>query len=697
MRSIVAPPVIAILLAPALAAAADADLRAERVVKKDGTTIQGEITGFENGKYAVRVGDSLVYVPAADVKTIEEGRYAPAPRTPSKVAHDGTLGVREILEALSARGEPRAAKASVDAFHDAVAAVLRGEWDFGLRVLGRLIDGESGWSDPQILHGIVLLEQGDLMSALASGLRLERRFAEDSLALRVAAEIFRRNGFIDQYTHTMERALAAELTGERLDYELAHLLWPLDPDAAREYWTRYREADGELRQPWCREGEALRRARVAAATEDWLLAQRAIDDLVQRFPWMVEESRAVRSEILTARLRAAEGNGQLEVALVAAASLSEVEPARQGEWSARLHSLRTMLLQEGLCLETVESFHPWSVRHLHLLEGAPGDWRARAGARYQTLALEALARGETEAARRGLSAGLALEAGVRPEGFEGLWTTSLARIRDELGMGRRMPALAAAALLRESYPERAERLDREVAGLYRAATGEEIPEAGLLSGSGAPAAAATAGSATGGDAGAEQAPLSGEERRVLAEKARPTLARYFPHDVGTTWIYRRGDGTRETRRVSALTPGEDGGIEVIFQVREDGAGSGGAYETRAYFSGSDVVLGHSQVPPGEYALRFPLSDNAEWAWSKELFHYARRVRRPPEPLQIPTGSYRDYVIVEAENRIESPGADAPVSVATRLYYAAGLGLVRVESENESIARVLIEFRPGDAR
>lgn len=673
------------------ASGAESTAPVERIVKKDGTTVEGEITGFERGNYTVRVGESEVQIPALDVKTIEQDGLVPPPARP---APRGGFGVAEVLEALARRTNPRAAPESVATFHDAVASVLRSEWDFALGILRRLFDGEPGWPDPQILHGIVLLEQGDFEGALKIALRLETCFGEDTLALRVAAEAARRNGFADHHARVMARALSAEAPGERFDHEMARLFWPIDPARAREHWLRCRESDPTLGAPWCQEGATVRKAKAALALEDWFTAQGAVDEMVLRFPWMVEEAREIRTEILASRLHSAEAHGQLEVALLAAASLRELAPERAADWDGKLHTLRTALFQDGMRHEGIAEFRRWCVQNLHLFTSAASDvWRPRVSARYQTLGLAALARGEVDSARIALRAAREVDARVRPEGFDESWAGCVDRVRTELELDRRQAATNIAALLGECYPEHVERLEGEVARVFRAASESEFPLGVLASDAAAPALAVVATDPGRG----QRPPLSAEERRHLAEQARPTLARYFPHDTGTVWVYRRGDGTRETRRVTSVTPCADGGTKVTFQVREEAAEAGPATEVCAYFTGSDLTLLDERVPPGEYVLRFPLSDNAEWSWSHESFRYTRRVRRPAAPLQLPMGTYRDYVVVEAENTIESPDTGGAISARTTVTWVAGLGLARIESENESISRVLVEFRAAGPR
>ena len=73
---------------------------------------------------------------------------------------------------------------------------------------------------------------------------------------------------------------------------------------------------------------------------------------------------------------------------------------------------------------------------------------------------------------------------------------------------------------------------------------------------------------------------------------------------------------------------------------------------------------------------------------------ARPQSRPQTPLQLPIGTLDDLVEVRAENKIVSPDVDKTYETRSTLYFAPHIGLVKVESENPTLDRVLIEYRPG---
>ena len=77
------------------------------------------------------------------MRTIAEG-HVEAPRTAVQPAPvSGLVGVQDVLESIGRRHARGSSDESELAFQDAIAAILRGEWDFSLRLLNRLLDSDS--------------------------------------------------------------------------------------------------------------------------------------------------------------------------------------------------------------------------------------------------------------------------------------------------------------------------------------------------------------------------------------------------------------------------------------------------------------------------------------------------------------------------------------------------------------------------
>ena len=130
------------------------------------------------------------------------------------------------------------------------------------------------------------------------------------------------------------------------------------------------------------------------------------------------------------------------------------------------------------------------------------------------------------------------------------------------------------------------------------------------------------------------------------------------------------------------------GIEVKVE------GEAAPFVMHCYLTNGDLIMNYPTVPPGECSLRFPFEHNSTWEWKRDNFSYHRRLLRPQTPLQLPIGTLDDLVEVRAENKIVSPDVDKTYETRSTLYFAPHIGLVKVESENPTLDRVLIEYRPG---
>ena len=681
----------------------------DRIVKKDGSTITGEVMGFENGSYTVRVGDRFVHIPAQEVRTIEQPRAVPKrvqPRSPFVDA----LGVQEVLESLSTRKPGDVGPVTISGYHDAVAAVLRGDWDFALKLTKRLHTEAPGWASPQILEGVIRVEQGDVTGATKVGLRLERGFPEDVLALRVAAEIYRRAGFSHRYVKTIESVVRRVSSEERLQYELTRLWWTIDTTRAMQYWSLYKENDPALRRPWCREGEALREAQLALTVEDWFAAQVALDTLLARYPWMTDDTRQLRVDILASRLRASEFNGLLEEAMLSVETLAELDASRNEEWFERLASLRKFAVRTAMSEETVEELDAWCASNAHLLGGNDKPWLGQLSGHFQTLGLRAIAKDGFVEARTAFERAQRYSATARPEHFEDHLSMVFERIAANLEVGRKSEAYRAIDLLHFAYPERGGQLLANLNDTIRneladkpmrlATALEEVrnifAKEGIIASVDRPKPVGVTPSGTGSttsdplqggrdpqvssmgedDPGPDLAEL---ERRRLGEVALEAFRRYYPLEVGTRWVYRRGDGTTETRRLVSVTPHEEDGFKIRFVVVEEG--TAGGYDLFVYIRGGDLISMYPTVPPGEFTLRYPFSDQQKWRWKNNNLHYTRKIRRPTEPLHLAIGTFRDYFVVEAENRIVPEDGGGAFSAYSKFTYVAGVGLARITSDD----------------
>lgn len=675
----------------------------DRIVRKDGSVVSGEVVGFRDGRYTVKVGDGTVEVSAQDVRTILEGRDG-APVTAAVPTVVGQIDVQRLLESLSLRRRPAVSPESRVLFDEALAQVVRGEWDLAIRRLGQLLDQEPEWADPQILNALLMAERGDAAMALQVALRLETTQKDDDLALRVAAEVYRRAQYPERYARTMEVVLRRDTLGARVEYDLARLWWSVDATKGALHWQRFLESDPEMRSPWCSEGQYLQRARLALSIHDWAAAQMALDSLEREAPWSTAQVAPWRLKVLESRLDSAEAGGRLEEALLACESLLTLQPERTEEFGSRLASLRTFVLNQALASHSFGELRSWCRRRSHLLDPEDKSWRGKLSARFQELGARAFADGELVSARLAFLEGKRWDSDSRPRRRDAIVDEMVARIRADLRVGLRSKALEEVAVLRDAFPELREDLLPKLMDVYRDVLTASLAPAELnvalvqLRGTMQPQPMQPLGidgnPIVVADRAAPDSPQQAPERVALDAGMVRAMERYYPHEPGTRWVYENGNGRREERRVVAVEALPTGGRKITFRVQGEAIPDG--FLTYAFLIGTDLVLNFPEAPPGEYALRYPFTDGGSWSWKKGMFRHTRRLARSGQPVHLPFGTFKDAVVVHGQNAVVENG-QAQYQADIQMTYVAGIGLSGVACDNPELVRRLVEFYPAESR
>lgn len=664
---------------------------------KNNDRITGELLSPERkGYYRIRVDGDIVELRHDEVYTTEP--VGADDSDPSVVFHgeEGSLSfLNQMIEELDLRKAIGISPDSQRIYRNALAAVARNEWDHAIRGGELLLEREPLWADPQILRAVLHSERGETRRAMEAALRLEALFPKDLLALRAAAKCYGRAGFPHRRATVLGRVFDTEFGGDRALYERIALWWPVDPTRAMALFHEYEKVDPMLGRPWCRENALLRSVELALGIQDWSGAQAAVDELRRRFPWASKRVLPTQVKILEARLEDAYRNGRQEESMVALATLTELEPERAQEWAMRRDGLERHFLERVALMRSFEDLKRWCAERGHLFADDDAT-RTVVANQYQRLALGAIREGNHVIAQQSWLEAMRWDESARPEDLEKRIDSIYERVAEDLKLGRHQRRLATIEALRGAYPERRETFLRDLTSIYedaladRASPAElrhQLDELRALFLRQAPASAVA--NREPRPAEAEMRPAADELR--LASTAFPLLSRYFPHEIGSKWVYQRGDGEREVREVVGVTPLENGGWKIQMRVTE---GKGDiVYPTQAFLLGGDLILGHPEAPPGEIALRYPLSPDFGWDWSKASLRFERKVERPSDPLSLSFGAFDDYLVVHGVNTISTPGSDKEYSTWTRITYVAGIGVVRVEAQDPKLERTLLEYIP----
>ncbi|MFN0060166.1 MAG: hypothetical protein ACKVX7_17045 [Planctomycetota bacterium] len=675
----------------------------ERFVKKDGTSITGVLIGCTNGLYVIQSGQERVEIEPRDIQTTIPLGSTAAPNAQGESEMSGLFDHQTVLKELALRDANTISPDSQRAFANCLKATLRGEWDYALRAVERLLEREPDWAAPQILGGQLLAERGVDEAALVCAVRLEQVFTDDILALRVAGDIYRRCGFPERAALIAEQLSdAAHEPGRRI-YERVRIWWPVDRIKAQDYWAQYRQLDAQLESSFCQEGKLLQRIRVALKSADWRDAQLGVAELLANFPWLDAEARAARVQILEARLTHVPRVGESLVAFLAADSLAALDAERSDHWHARRDEQLGTLLRNGLALDEPQALGRWSTVHGHFFREREAD-RAALARRCRELALRRFVAGELEPSRELFRHAAAWHPTAMPAQLDAIYGECLARVREDIELRRDARVPSQIAVLRDGIPELRDRLLGDLEQAYRKARAE-LASADELAKCltelraqfrGAPGEAPTAPES---NPAAQVASSSPNPERAaeavaavdaeLASLAHPVLARYYPHAVGTRWTYRMPNGEREIHEVVSLTPLADHAWRVGVSKSTASGQELGSFNV--FLVGSELLTSAKTAPPGEIALKYPLAGGARWQWRDDTISYVRDVTAPRQKLVLPIGGFDDYIVVTGTNTLCTGEQESAYHVTRAVTYVAGIGPAKIECTNAEMNRVLVEF------
>ncbi|MEE8143319.1 MAG: hypothetical protein V3T77_09490, partial [Planctomycetota bacterium] len=533
-------------------------------------------------------------------------------------------------------------------------------------------------------RGILLAERGD-SRGVGTALRLERLHADDILAQQVAAEIYRRSGFSRRYALARERMLSSEHRGARRHYELVRLWWPIDATVAMERWRKYREYDSRLEREWCREGEAIRNVRKSLSTEDWLVAGTILAGLARNYPWIQKEIRPLEVEILESRLRVAESSGQLEEALVCFEILQGLVPKRTQEWQTRLSVLRAFVIKQALQSDDSDALRSWCRENEHILADSVLDWRTQFAARFQEFGCRAFIDDNPDKSRRAFAEAQRLAPLARPDNLKEFLEVCMDRLHEDLLLGRTERVLKVVPILKDAFPEQSDTMQDKLVHLFHVVLAKRMgkiefsdtlvrvhqifsnKESSLVEvepitplGPPPPPPRVTIPQL---EPRPEVLTVDLEPAELPTARAVEEITRYYPHAPGSRWVYRKGDGLREERVVKSIAPFEGRGWKIVIEVRGERVGAVTIY---SYLLEGNLILGYPTAPPGDFALRAPLSQNSTWKWSKDVFYYQRKATLPAQSVTVYAGTYENCIVVEGTNSIQPRGGGSPTAAGSAL-------------------------------
>jgi hypothetical protein len=688
----------ALVLSSAAAVRADSPAGPlEEIETRDGRIFVGEVVGYDVASRSYR----LLCVPDGKEVTVAENAIlairprsagtssAGAARAPT-APPPAPAPAPKLPEELAGLQAPTAAPpshldrllADLSAYMAPADLAVRARFDAAVRLarehrlqeaLARLENGGGIGAAlaADVLAAAILIENREQAAALPILLQAERRESGDPFVLEMLTWLTGRLGYLALEIRFGEAWVDARHQGPKRLLERCRFLRTRDPRRAAEAWAAYLAADPELKRLDGDEArhtsdgrEALRRGDAASALRSFAAAAAANPFLREA---LGPERRQAMEASIEATLKSPAPIAAADLAVLAA--LSAEDPQRAAKESSVESAAVRRRLDEAVGIDGLRrAVDELASIDEELARRHQGLWRQR----LTETARQAVTSGDADGAGKALAALKAVP------GFGALPGSLLDEVERrclaEFEAGRRASALRWAAVLEEaSAPELAEQLRRRI-------------------GPAAPRPAEPAGAAPRNDAAAAAAAANASQARVAPE----ALAGYFPLSIGSSWNYYHGDGTRarlELERIDRQSVGS------MYRFRDvvDFNGASVTQAKTAYFRDNALFLGKGTDPAlAEPILAAPLAAGRRWSWQKGNrgeIRCEREVVALDVEVTCRAGSYPRCLKVRSSCWYEKDGESSPPVVEWH-YFAPGVGLVKVETENPLDGREIEAFRDG---
>jgi hypothetical protein len=177
--------------------------------------------------------------------------------------------------------------------------------------------------------------------------------------------------------------------------------------------------------------------------------------------------------------------------------------------------------------------------------------------------------------------------------------------------------------------------------------------------------------------------LADDPARTSLNVVGPADEEYFPLKVGTTWEYKFDNGQTQTRSIVKKEL-----FNGILCARLETT-NGGVVTTHSHLSAMrdgmyQWSLGDNKINPPRRQLKFPARVGDAWRSDalNESYTIAGR-----ENVAVPAGNYPNALLIVIEDGKKRE---------YKLWYARGIGLVRLESDlgGRKLTLELTKFTPG---
>lgn len=165
---------------------------------------------------------------------------------------------------------------------------------------------------------------------------------------------------------------------------------------------------------------------------------------------------------------------------------------------------------------------------------------------------------------------------------------------------------------------------------------------------------------------------------------------YFPLVHGSKWVYRHADGTLDHQHLDRVEENPAGkGTVHRFSNRFVIGDLNIAYAKSCFSDGEYLYLGPStDRSSADRFLRLPVALGKRWSWRSGSIVYEKSYEAMDVTVVCRAGVFTDCLKVKSVSRYDSESSH---TVAQWLYFAKGVGLVKVVSENPADGIELVSY------
>lgn len=714
----------------------------EEIEDLDGKTFRGRVIGFdaEQGAYILKTDNGELRVPEDRIRTIrqlddvrlEKEEPIKLPKPPSKALHllktdrsrERTRFLKDLLHVRDQLPVPTS-KAAEKAYSEGVQRVEDGSFGRAKAQFDKALTLQNDSLSTQLFLGAIYLSEKNTQAAFRQLYRAHKQHPGNVQALDLLTEAARDLGYTHLALELAEESIKLQFHGAERLYRIYLLRREFFPGSEKTAlaWRDYIALDKDLTEVESLESRLIQKGRKSLLERKTTEALESFARVIEVNPFLLERVQPFRVQALELRSLEYRDRGEYELFLLDLRALEREVPQRNGELQRRRHEGEAELVRTRLEAATSIEIADRVLKDLKIwIPQVLKDHQSLVFARYDRLARRAIFHNRVEKAVHALKRIQEFD----PGGYSSLisylkkqlslahknqqtellenWLGQVAELDSELSSG-----------WREEFKSQADKVSSKIQSPVEKATDTKIQPSGkiyTLENSEEKTTSVVNRTEKAHDVTPPvisipedslqeidpvqpkiDSPVTPQEmiesiKKPSTEDTKTSpinpdgvaqLQRYSPLEVGRRWIYRHNDGTLDYQFLDRI---------------EDHPSFGKVYRFENHFEVGDLKIPYTKSSfwlegklhqgagldalSSMKALALPLSEKSLWDWKNGEITFERSYESLNETVVVRAGTFKECLKVKAVSRYKSESTRA---VVQWFYYAPGVGLVKVESEN----------------